>query len=99
MSRKDWIKVDGKVGSIYRESSGRSSYDSVVFTYEVNGHICGGTFSSGCGAYKVGDSLAVKYDPADPDKNDLAVNAARTKWMTWIVVAVVIAILVFLKSR
>ncbi len=80
MRRRDWVATEGTVGGVERESGpdGHISY-SVVFTYKVDGHFYGGTFTTFKERY-VGETLPVKYDPSDPDRNSLVAAEMRVRW-------------------
>jgi len=96
VAKIDWKDTDGTVATVDRvDGRGGPTY-TVVFTYEVDGHWCGGTFTSG-DEYKVGDSVAVRYDPKDPDRNDLSLKEERKQWWMWAVIGVLI--LLFLASK
>ena len=89
MAKTDWKDIDGTVATVTEfQTRGGPSYE-VVFTYEVDGHWCGGTITTS-EAYRVGDSIAVRYDPADPDRNDLTVKATHARWIAIGIVAVVV---------
>ena len=71
-----WKDADGTVATVSElQGKNRVRY-SVVFTYKVNEGWYGGTFTS-YDPLTVGDSLAVRYDPENPDHNDLV---EKEKW-------------------
>ncbi len=88
MAKVDWKDAEGKVATVDRvPGDGYSTY-TVVFTYKVDGHWCGGTFTSNQ-EYNVGDSVALRYDPNDPDRNDLGDKEDdRKQWKIWAALAV-----------
>ncbi|HEY5331014.1 MAG TPA: DUF3592 domain-containing protein [Acidobacteriaceae bacterium] len=88
MAKIDWKDADGKVASVTRGDGRDLPSYIVVFTYEVDGHWCGGTFTT-FEEYRKGDSVAVRYDPKNPDYNDLTQEESRTNW---IVAAMVTAV-------
>jgi hypothetical protein len=94
VAKTEWIDIEGTVGSV-DGNGGREGY-TVVFTYVVDGHWCGGTFTT-FDAYRVGDTLAVRYDAKDPDRNDLSEKAKRTRWLIWIIVPVVFLIFILVR--
>jgi hypothetical protein len=52
----------------------------VVFTYIVDGHYYGGSLTT-YDPYEVGASITVKYDPDDPEKNDLVSRQNARNWV------------------
>ncbi len=96
MAKTDWKDADGTVATVERADGRGGPIYTVVFTYQVDGHWCGGTFTTG-DEYKVGDSVAVRYDPKHPDRNDLSVQESRKKWMVAAVVAVLFLIFALLR--
>lgn len=99
MSTKDWIETDGVVASVDSQSTRGGELYTVVFTYKVNDHFYGGTFHT-YDAYRVDDSIAVKYNPADPDQNDLVEREKLHHWIIFGVIAAVVLVgiyVIFLK--
>jgi hypothetical protein len=96
VAKIDWQAIDGTVATVERRDGRGGPTFTVVFTYVVNGHWCAGTFTSGQ-EYRVGDTLAVQYDPNNPDHNDLSDKEARKKWLTVIIVISVFGL--FLSMR
>ncbi len=92
MAKTDWKDIDGTVASVEVQQGRYGISYTVVFTYEVDGHWCGGTFTSN-DAYQVGDSVAVRYDPKDPDRNDLDVKEQHKRWWIGIFIAVMVLLL------
>jgi hypothetical protein len=80
VAKIDWKAIDGTVATVeVVQERNRPSY-TVVFTYEVDGHWCAGTFTT-YEKYQVGDTLPVRYDPNDPDRNDLSVEEKKKQWI------------------
>jgi hypothetical protein len=81
MARREWIETTGAVGDVESPENykGRKPY-SVVFTYKVDDHFYSGTFTS-YDPYRVGDPVAVKYDPEDPNRNDRNAGETLRKWL------------------
>lgn len=77
---KNWKDADGTVASVEEFQTRGGPQYRVVFTYEVDGHWCGGTFTT-TDAYQKGDTLSVLYDPADPDRNNLAERETIRHWI------------------
>jgi len=102
MAKVDWKDADATVASVTASDGGRGrTIYSVGFSYKVDEHFYGGTFTTG-DEYREGDSVAVKYDPKDPDRNDLVEKETRARWILWAVIAVVVVVwflLVFGRSR
>lgn len=77
---ENWIETDATVATVdTRQTRGGDIY-IVVFTYKVNGEWCGGTFTTG-EEYDVGDTLSVRYDPANPDRNNLVERETISHWI------------------
>ena len=87
MAKAEWKDADGTVSNIMLVSAlgkGTNLY-AITFTYKVDGHYFGGEFKAPTGhGYAVGDRIAVLYNPAKPEENDLN---GRGEWGTWIHVA------------
>jgi hypothetical protein len=100
VAKTDWKDIDGTVASVTEIPSRGGTIYEVIFTYEVDGHWCGGTYSS-YEAYRKGDTIAVRYDPRDPDRNDLSEKQEHQRWIfiAIAVVVVVAGILFFVFSR
>jgi hypothetical protein len=79
MRRRDWVEVEGTVASAMAFQTKAGSGYTVVFTYKVDGHFYGGTFTT-MRLYFKGDRISVKYDPSDPDRNNLV---GREQMMNW----------------
>jgi hypothetical protein len=89
VAKIDWQDADGTVADdpVY---AGENTY-SVVFTYKVDDHFYSGTFSTTT-TYRKGDPIPVRYDPADPERNDWVVRDTRQRWIVGAVIAAVIVI-------
>lgn len=88
MANKDWKDTDGTIVSVdpsLRWNTG------AIFTYEVGGHLYSGTYLPS-ETVSVGDIINVRYDPKNPERNDLVEKEARRKWIIGICIGVVIAI-------
>ncbi len=95
MRRRDWVQTDGAVGSVIVSDGKHGKSYSVVFTYKVDGHYYGGTFTSYSETYREGDWISVKYDPSNPERNDLVLKETIKHWIIGaVVVAVVIGFIV-----
>ena len=70
--RKDSKETDGTVASVDYggRSRGGTEYSVVGFSYKVDGEWYGGTFTTG-DSYRKDDTIAVLYDPRNPDRNNL----------------------------
>jgi len=95
--RPHWIDTEGTVASVEVHETTRSGDPStwtVVFTYKVDGHWYSGTYRT-FDTFKVGDTLALRYDPADPNRNNLVVKDRLLHVLYWgIAVAIALAILI-----
>jgi hypothetical protein len=101
VAKVNWKDADGTVSSVMVSQGGRGvTFYTVGFSYKVDGHFYGGTITTG-EEYREGDSVPVKYDPNDPERNDLMEKETRGRWILWAVigVAVVMVLLVFGLSR
>jgi Protein of unknown function (DUF3592) len=93
--KTDWKATDGTVAEVEERRNRSAVWYSVVFTYKVEGSWYGGTFSTD-EAYRKGDLIAVQYDPANPEHNDLVDREKRRNWTIALVLTAVgiIALLV-----
>jgi Protein of unknown function (DUF3592) len=89
MAKIDWKDADGTATSVTRQESRGGPIYTVAFNYEVDGHWCGGTFTTR-DEYREGDSVAVRYDPKNPDYNDLMQKESRKRWIIGSVVVFVV---------
>ncbi len=62
-------------------------------------HWYGGIFS-GSEEYKVGDTVYLRYDPNDPDTNDLVTKERRKQLLVWVIAGALIVwgLTVFISS-
>jgi hypothetical protein len=86
--------VDGTVAGVEERQTRNGRYYSVVFTYKVDGEWYSGTYTD-YGSVRVGDSIPVRYDPKNPEHNDLVDKEKRLHWYIVIGVVVVIGIIIF----
>ena len=93
MAKIDWKDADGTAVSVVRYEGRGGPIYTVSFNHEVDGHWCGGSFTT-TDEYREGDSVAVRYDPKNPDYNDLMQKESRQRWIIGGVV--VVAVLVWL---
>jgi hypothetical protein len=96
VAKTDWQDADGNVTAVEVADGRYGPIYTVSFNYKVGEHWYGGFFT-GNAEYKVGDSIGVRYDPKDPDRNDLSLKDARSKWIVAGVVAGVILIAVLVR--
>jgi hypothetical protein len=45
MLRRDWVETQGTIDSVYVDGIGEDQTVSAVFTYWVEGHLYGGTYT------------------------------------------------------
>lgn len=96
--KADWKTTEGTVAEVQERRTRSTVWYSVVFTYKVDGSWYGGTFWS-ADAYQKGDSIDVRYNPADPERNDLVDSETRRKWIQALVVLAVVAFWLFMMLR
>jgi hypothetical protein len=95
MRRKDWVETDGTIATVEEHQGRNSKSYTVVFTYKVDGHFYGGTYTTWTDEPIVGDPIAVKYDPDDPERNDLVLKETIMHWVIGgVIVLVAIVIIV-----
>jgi hypothetical protein len=94
MKRRDWVETDGTVSEVYVDGGGRDRSVSVVFTYMVDGHYYSGTYSPFADFPTKGETIPVRYDPDDPNKNDLVARSLRNHWIVGIAVALFFIVLI-----
>jgi hypothetical protein len=87
MKRRDWVETDATVDEVYVDGGGRDKSVSAVFTYTVDGHYYGGTYFPLLDVPVKGQTITVRYDPDDPNKNDLVARSLRNHWIIGIVTA------------
>ena len=90
MAKTNWQETGATVASVVSHQYRSSKWYTVVFTYKVNGHWYGGTFTS-FQEHREGDWLAVKYDPDNPDRNYLVERKTKARWLA-VAVLVLLAI-------
>lgn len=92
---KNWIETEGTVASVEEISRRNGTEYSAVFTYKVDGHWCSGTFTTFSNT-RTGDRVYLRYDPKDPERNDLSEKDTWTRWVIWGVIGIVaILVIVF----
>jgi len=74
----EWKDADGTVANVNAVNSKAGTRYSVVFTYKVDGSWYGGTFTTNT-PYSKGDTLAVQYDPSDPERNKYVRDEKRMR--------------------
>jgi hypothetical protein len=89
VAKVDWKDTDGTVADVQVQQGRNSRSYSVVFTYKVDGSWYGGTYTTG-DELKVGNLVPVRYDPKNPERNDLVVKETRKHWIVAILIAIVI---------
>ena len=90
MRRRDWVETEGTIASVEEHRNRNSSWYTVVFTYTVDNHYYGGTYTSWTEEPVVGDAIAVRYDPGNPDRNDLATKETIKHWVIGGLVALIV---------
>ena len=91
VAKTDWLDTDGTVAD-EPQYCGKNTY-SVVFTYKVDDHFYSGTFTT-ANTYRKGDTIPVRYDPQNPERNDWVVKETRMHWIIGIGIVVTIAIII-----
>jgi Protein of unknown function (DUF3592) len=85
VAKTDWIETKGVIASVERQfllDYGRQPSWVVVFTYKADGHYYSGTLNNySYDAPLVGETLTLRYDPSNPDRNDLVEKNKRAKWI------------------
>ena len=97
MAKIDWKDADGTAASVERLDGRYGPTFVVVFTYKVDDEWYGGTFS-GSEEYRVGDSLSVRYDPKNPEHNDLVDKEAHKRWLIvgfFVILGIVVLVCLF----
>ena len=87
MKRRDWIETDGTVNEVYVDGGAKDRTVSAVFTYIVDGHYYGGTYTPWAHVPVKGETITVRYDPDDPNKNDLVARSVMRNWIIGALVA------------
>jgi len=96
VAKTDWKDADGAVTSVERREGRGGPIFIVSFNYKVGEHWYGGFYTTDA-EMKEGDYLPVRYDPDDPDRNDLVEQEKRSKLFGWLGGGAVIAL--FLLAR
>jgi hypothetical protein len=96
VAKTDWQDADGNVTAVETASGRYGTIYTVSFNYKVGEHWYGGV-STGNDEYKVGDSIGVRYDPKDPDRNDQSLKDSRAKWIVAAVIAGIILVIVLVQ--
>jgi hypothetical protein len=91
---QNWKDIDGTVADVEAISYRNGTEYSVVFTYKVDGDYYSGTFTT-YDAYRKDDTIAVLYDPANPERNNLVEQEKRMHWIIGAVICVVALIVLF----
>ena len=97
---KGWIDTDGTVSSVVPYEARGVTFYSVVFTYKVDGHYYGGTYTTP-ELYREGDSLPLSYDPRDPDRNNLVRREGMLRWfyVIFFILLGIMAIWLFMQPK
>jgi Protein of unknown function (DUF3592) len=97
---KGWVETEGTVSSVQSYQARGVTFYTVVFTYKVDGHYCGGTYTT-TEEYREGDSLPLSYDPKDPDRNNLVRREGMLHWfyVVFFVFLGIMAIWLFLQPK
>jgi hypothetical protein len=95
--KTNWADADGTVTDVTESPTRGGTMYGVSYNYKVGEHWYGGYFT-GYSAYRKGDSISVRYDPADPDSNEYTVAASRSKLWGAITIAVLIALFILIKA-
>jgi Protein of unknown function (DUF3592) len=90
VAKTDWKDADGTVTSVDRRDGRYGPFFDVSFNYKVGEHWYGGYFS-GQSEYAAGDSIVVRYNPANPDENDLVDGQKRSNLIRWILLGLLLA--------
>ncbi len=75
-----WRSTDGTVSNVVEYHTKAGPLYSVVFTYKVDGSWYGGTFTT-MAFQKDGDTLAVSYDPSNPEINNFLKRERTRRWL------------------
>jgi hypothetical protein len=86
MRRKGWVETTATIESVYVDGGGDDRRISVVFMYTVDGHYYSGTYMPWGDTPVRGETISLRYDPGDPNKNDLVVKDTLWKWIGWIAI-------------
>ncbi|SEG69538.1 Protein of unknown function [Bryocella elongata] len=92
--KTDWQSADGTVTDVEVVQGRGGPIYTVSFNYKVGEHWYGGFFTNSS-EYKKDDSISVRYDPADPDRNEYTVAASRAHLWTVLVVVIFAGLLIW----
>ena len=98
MPKTDWKAIDGTVTTVAEQQTRGGPIYEVAFNYKVGDHWYGGSYTT-YEAYGEGDTIAVRYDPKDPDRNDLTTKETRGRRIAIAILVgaiLLIAVVVFL---
>lgn len=78
--RDHWRETEATVTSVVEQRvTGYGTTYEVVFTYKVDGRFYATTICTFKSHFK-GEKIQICYDPADPDRNNLARREKLKKW-------------------
>jgi hypothetical protein len=83
MRRKDWVRTKGTVSNKMLRVQGRGNLFTITFVYEVDGHFYSGEFVTHKYRYEKGRTVLLRYNPANPEENDLNGRGAWSLWLAW----------------
>ncbi len=89
VAKIDWKDADGTVTAVETADGRYGPIYTVSFNYKVGEHWYGGTFT-GSEEYKVDDTVYLRYDPNDPDTNDLVRKEQRQRLLMWVFVVLLV---------
>jgi hypothetical protein len=97
MRRKGWLKTEATVDEVYVDGHGKYRQASVVFIYLVGGHYYSGTYTPWINIPVKGEKIPLRYDPDDPETNDLVIKSTKTRWLMGLAAALAFALMLFLQ--
>jgi hypothetical protein len=77
MGRDNWVVSEGRVNQVYKEGGKQV----VLFAYIAGEHVYAGTFTPFVKTFAVGDKIEVRYDPDDPNRNDVVESHKNKGWL------------------
>jgi hypothetical protein len=86
MAQVDWKDVKGTVSNIMSVGSGGRGghFYAITFSYMVDGHYYGGEFTvASAQNYTEGGTIQVKYNPENPEQNNLDGRGGVGLWINW----------------
>jgi len=100
LRKTDWVETEGRVWSTVAFQTKGLQGHTVTFSYEVDGHYCSGTFTTFT-PYREGDTIKVKYDPANPDRNNLTDREHKLNWFyaVFFIAMGILAVYLFLQPK